>query len=302
MLVPHTERQVHTLQVCVFAMLFLVFLLVSVAGGFSYLITVSHDTDQLVRDSSVRIRDAEASLEEVRSEIVVFLQAYDEFRAALTGTLRRIDGNAGLGGGRAGDFDLAALLRTADLAEEGLQEIQYLQRAVSSLRGAIGPLGELSEVIGLHRELLRDIPNMWPLINGLGRVTMEFGPNVHPFLKTWYMHRGFDIWWHTGTPIVAAGNGVVADAGFDPISGFGWFVEIDHAYGFRSKYAHMNSVDVRRGQQVTQGQRIGTLGSSGNSTGPHLHFEIHIGTELIDPAHFLKLSTPDFARRVRDRL
>ena len=296
MLVPHTERAARSVQINIFAITFFTFLFITVLAGFAYLIAAGGDADRRVTADGTRLRMAEASLDSVREEVVQFLQVYDDFTAVLADTLRRVDPGAAGGIASSAGTDLAALLRTDELGDERTRQVQQLQRAVQTLRGSLGPLGELSEVIGLHGELLRDIPNLWPVMNGLGHVTMEFGPNIHPFLGTWYMHRGLDIWYYPGTPIISAGNGVVWDTGFDGISGFGWFVEIDHNYGFRTKYTHLSAVSVRKGQEVTQGQRIGTLGSSGTATGPHLHFEIQIGNEVIDPAHFLKLSRPGFAR------
>lgn len=297
MVVPHSDRQPRSVQLQVSAVLFIVMLAGIVLASFVFLVGAGEQSVQSAAGGGARLRDAEASLEQIREEVLYFLQVYDEFTSVLSDTLRRVDGELPQSVSTAPRADLASLLRTDSLGDGQRRQIEKLQQAVATLRASIAPLGELSEALELHNELLADLPNLWPVINGLGHITMEFGPNIHPFTGVWYMHRGLDIWYYPGTPIIAAGNGVVSDVGFDNISGFGWFVEIDHPYGFRTKYTHLTTVSVRRGQEVSQGERIGTLGSSGTATGPHLHFEIHLGNELIDPAYFLKLSTPGLTRR-----
>lgn len=302
MFIPHSEKRVLNVQLNTFALLFITLLAVAVVGGFVYLATVFTGTERLADETGSRLREAEASLEQVRQEVGEFLQVYDEFEQTLSSTLQRLDIASGddpdtpVSGG-----DLASMLNLEQVGDGEMREILDLQRVVASLRTSMGPLSEISDVLDIHRQLLSDIPNYWPVMGGLGFVTMEFGPNIHPIQGIWYMHKGIDIAHYPGTPIVAAANGVVTDAGFDNVSGYGGFVEIDHNYGFKTKYGHMASLSVDEGDEVVQGQRIGTMGNTGLSTGTHLDFQIWIGTENIDPAYFLKLSKPDFNRRTRSR-
>lgn len=303
MFIPHSEKRVLNFQLNSFALIFVFFLLVAVLTGFFFLATSFSGSERLAQESGAQLRDAEASLEEVRFQVAEFLQVWDEFEQTLGGTLQRLD--IGPDGGdqtSTAGGDLASILNLQEIGDGEMQEVLDLQRVVASLRGSMGPLEEITEVLDLHRELLSDIPNLWPVIGGRGIVTMEFGPNVHPIRGNWYMHKGIDIWAAMGTPIVAAANGVVTDAGTDNTSGYGVFVELDHNYGFRTKYGHLQRAFVVEGQEVVQGQRIGTMGNTGLSTGTHLDFQIWIGTENIDPAHFLKLSKPDFNRRTRNGL
>ena len=301
MFIPHSEKRVLNLQLNTFALIFVAVIVVVVVSGFFYLATVFSGSERLVDETGTRLQEAEASLEQVRLEVNEFLQVYDIFDDALQSTLQRLDISAAAGTDLpVSSGDLATMLDLEEIQDGDLREMLDLQRVVASLNSSIGPLTEISDVLELNRQLLSDIPNFWPVINGLGWVTMEFGPNIHPIQGIWYMHKGIDIAHFPGTPIVAAANGKVTKAGYDQI-GYGGYVEIDHSYGFRTKYGHLQTVEVSEGQEVIQGQRLGTMGNTGISTGTHLDFQMWIGTENIDPAYFLKLSKPDFNRRTRAR-
>lgn len=113
------------------------------------------------------------------------------------------------------------------------------------------------------------------------RVTSGFGGRMHPIAKQFRMHTGVDYAAPTGTPIRSVGDGVVAFAGVQ--RGYGNVVEIMHRDGKSTLYAHMNSIAVRKGQSVSQAQNIGTVGSTGWSTGPHLHFEFRVNGVHHDP-------------------
>ena len=92
-----------------------------------------------------------------------------------------------------------------------------------------------------------------------------------------------------GVPILATANGKVVKKDFDT-NGFGYYIDVQHGYGFKTRYAHLQRQLVEVGQQVTQGEIIGTMGNSGLSTGPHLHYEVMIGTQLVDPIKFLNMT------------
>ncbi|MBJ6122604.1 M23 family metallopeptidase [Sphingomonas mollis] len=114
-----------------------------------------------------------------------------------------------------------------------------------------------------------------------GRVTSNFGMRMHPLLGFMRMHKGLDIAAPYGAPILAAIDGVVASAGRN--AGYGNFVKLNHAAGLASGYGHMSRIAVRPGQRVRQGQVIGYIGSTGMSTGPHLHWEVWRNGQSINP-------------------
>jgi murein DD-endopeptidase MepM/ murein hydrolase activator NlpD len=118
-------------------------------------------------------------------------------------------------------------------------------------------------------------------LEGGGTLRSNFGYRIHPIFKSRKMHTGIDLAASTGTPIYASGDGVVQLAGWE--SGYGKKVEIKHVNGFETGYGHMSQIAVSAGDRVRQGQIIGYVGSTGYSTGPHLHFEILINGNFVDP-------------------
>ncbi len=122
----------------------------------------------------------------------------------------------------------------------------------------------------------------WPLV---GRLSSGFGPRVHPIFGTRRMHTGLDIGATPGEPIYAAKAGVVIFAGWR--GGYGNAVVVDHGDGFSTLYAHQSQIGVSAGQQVVMGDVVGYVGSTGWSTGPHLHFELRLNGSPIDPLPYL---------------
>ena len=123
---------------------------------------------------------------------------------------------------------------------------------------------------------------IWP-VNGV--VTSPYGYRTHPIFGTTIYHSGIDIGGDYGTPVHAADGGVVVEAGW--ISGYGYAVIIDHGNGLSTLYGHNQELAVSEGQSVSQGQVIAYAGSTGNSTGPHVHFEVRANGDPVDPSAYL---------------
>jgi murein DD-endopeptidase MepM/ murein hydrolase activator NlpD len=136
---------------------------------------------------------------------------------------------------------------------------------------------------GTLAALRRPIPRspIWLVHPVAGRVGDFFGPRGNRF------HAGIDYPARSGTPVGSAGRGRVVSAGWDP-SGYGNLVVIEHPQGVRSMYAHLSRISVDRGQQVVAGSRVGDVGATGFSTGPHLHFELRLGGAALDPLTALR--------------
>lgn len=148
---------------------------------------------------------------------------------------------------------------------------------------------EIEPTVGLMVESAEDVrarrsayPSMWPTE---GVFTSGFGYRRSPFGRVWKFHSGIDISAPRGTKIRAASSGVVARAEYS--GGYGKVVEIDHGYGVSSLYAHNSQMFVKVGQVVQKGQVISTVGTTGQSTGPHLHFEVVVDGQKVNPMAYL---------------
>lgn len=128
-----------------------------------------------------------------------------------------------------------------------------------------------------------NVPNMWA---HLGKINNEFGFRRNPFGgRSYEFHAGMDIDGERGDLVVAPGAGTVIKAGW--AGGYGNMIEIDHGSDLTTRYGHLSKVDVSVGDTVTRGQLIGYVGSTGRSTGPHLHFEFRLNEKAINPRYFL---------------
>ncbi len=139
--------------------------------------------------------------------------------------------------------------------------------------------------IGRYTQTLVTVPVRRP-VKGDFDMSSPFGMRMDPFLGRPALHSGLDIRGDTGEPVQATANGRVTTAGRE--GGYGNLVEIDHGNGLTTRYAHLHTIGVKTGQQVRIGQVIGTIGSTGRSTGPHLHYETRINDEAVNPQRFLR--------------
>jgi murein DD-endopeptidase MepM/ murein hydrolase activator NlpD len=126
------------------------------------------------------------------------------------------------------------------------------------------------------------LAGFWPVD---GRITGPYGERTDPFSGEGAYHTGIDISAPAGSTVTAAADGTVEEAGWS--NGYGRLVIVDHGNGYETYYAHLSRVDVIEGQSIHQGERVGAVGTSGHSTGPHLHYEVRVGGVPINPYRFL---------------
>lgn len=144
----------------------------------------------------------------------------------------------------------------------------------------------IAELIKGQDAKLACIPAIQPVSNKkLNRISSGFGMRIDPVYGTPKMHKGLDFTAPQGTPIYATGNGLAKVSG-ESNGGYGNHVVINHGYGYETVYGHMFRIKVRPGQHVKRGEVIGWVGSTGKSTGPHCHYEVHINQQAVDPVHF----------------
>jgi murein DD-endopeptidase MepM/ murein hydrolase activator NlpD len=153
----------------------------------------------------------------------------------------------------------------------------------AQLRQVERQIASVAEAAIVRSLALMRLPTRSPIVDA--ELSSGFGNRSDPLTHGHAFHAGLDFAATSGTPIASAGGGVVAFAGFK--HDYGWCVEIDHGNGLVTRYAHASELLVQAGQIVVPGQRIGRVGSTGRSTGPHLHFEVLRGGTPIDPERYL---------------
>ena len=145
---------------------------------------------------------------------------------------------------------------------------------------------EIAGMVKNKEKLLSAIPAIQPVSNkDLSRIASGFGYRIDPVYKVKKFHAGLDFTASQGTPIYATADGRVKEAGFNT-SGFGNHVVINHGYGYETLYGHMVRVKTHEGQMVKRGEVIGYVGSTGKSTGPHCHYEVHRNGQPVDPVYY----------------
>ncbi len=219
------------------------------------------------------------SLDRIESKQVHSLGALEESFEARARRMRSVLADLGINPGKAlpatpppagvgGPFVAANLAPDDKSFERQLYRI-HLSRA---------------QVDRLARTLL-DVPVRKP-VTGEIDMSSGFGMRMDPFLRSPAVHTGLDMRGDTGDPVRATANGTVTSAGHN--GGYGKMVEIQHRNGLSTRYAHLSAIDVKVGQPVKIGQIIGKIGSTGRSTGPHLHYETRVDGEAVDPQKYLR--------------
>ena len=173
---------------------------------------------------------------------------------------------------------------------EYTQLINSIYRSINNLRARVAvqnkSYNELAGLMNNKEKLLASTPAIQPVSNkDLSRIASGFGYRIDPIYKTVKYHAGLDFTAPQGTPIYATADGVVSMAGYSD-GGYGNHVIIDHGYGYETLYGHMVRVKARAGQHVKRGEIIGYVGSTGKSTGPHCHYEVHKNGQKLDPVYF----------------
>lgn len=220
------------------------------------------------------------------------------------------------------DEELQTLVSSASDATENIDngpiasnEVRWLSQRVHELRTELSALPNartddafsLNDRIAVQQRYLQEVASLLDQRNAIvehlptlipahGRFSSDFGYRVHPISGHRKMHKGIDIAAPTGTSIYAAANGTVVFSGVK--RGFGNVVEIDHGFGYLSRYAHASKLIVKEGQTIERGQLIALVGSTGASTGAHLHFEVEVDSTHVDPMAFLApqiTTTPELA-------
>jgi murein DD-endopeptidase MepM/ murein hydrolase activator NlpD len=160
-----------------------------------------------------------------------------------------------------------------------------VDKAVAAARKAFDS-GPWPQMTRNKEAMFASIPAIQPISNkNLIALASGFGYRIHPVYKVKKMHYGIDFAATIGTPIYATADGTIIKVEFS-FSGYGNMVEIDHGFGYKTRYAHMHGFAVKSGQKVKRGELIGYVGSTGLSTAPHLHYEVYINNVAKNPVYY----------------
>lgn len=239
----------------------------------------------------IEAENMQANINRVKDEVGGLDRSYQNFSQAINNAFSQMPLPHSL------ENNQADLLIGASTAS--LDPSKSLKSVHLGLKDAIAYLNEFSSMMKTRQAILDYIPNRWP-VRGASFLSMEFGPNIHPIRGIWYLHKGVDIAGPYGLEVVTSAAGRVIKVGYQGNSEYGNYVDIEHRFGFFTKYGHMGAIFVVEGQDLPAGKAIGTLGSTGMSTGAHVHFEVLLGNQVLDPVSFLKISNT-FSRWTGDR-
>ena len=290
MVVPHSKGKVINFHTNVFALAFGIILLTGIIGSFIYFNRQVAGSNAEISRLMSENRQTLASLDELRDENNNLLQTAKRFKTSLSQSLSILGINSSSTVAKASmnDSDLSSLFDKQQNVTGSTKEVNDIRQLNSYLESVVQPIEQIGKMHESQETLFADIPNIWPIKGGIGHISMPFGQTPHPITGQWYIHKGLDIsTWRSGDPIVATANGQVVTVTFDP--GFGNYVIIKHKHGIYTRYCHMNSVRVKKGQYVSQRDVIGTIGNTGIVTGPHLHYEVHIGSDVVDPSKYVNV-------------
>jgi murein DD-endopeptidase MepM/ murein hydrolase activator NlpD len=289
-LVPHSEKNVYNLHITFLTLCVAGLLISAMLGSFIWYKASYGNYKSDLNNKDSRLRETQASLDQLRDEMSVLWREAHTFQATLSGVFSSLGVNIASDSSKTtGSGDLSSFFDMRETAEGRLREADDARSLANYLSSAVEPLKEMGALLDSQSSLLTEVPNIWPIKGGIGHISMFFGENNDPFTGQVYVHKGIDLsTYRQGDPIVATADGQVVTVDFDE-NGFGNYVIIRHKHGFYTRYGHMQSFKVRTGQRVQQSEVIGYIGNTGRSTGPHVHYEVHIGSDVVDPHKFLNI-------------
>lgn len=181
------------------------------------------------------------------------------------------------------ELQVVAGMQNTEMAEEIFNTLNTLYNRLAHQDGSYQ---EIERMIKNKEKLLASTPAIQPLSNkDLNRLSSGFGYRIDPVYKTVKFHPGLDFSAPQGTPIYATAEGVVETSG-NLGNGYGNHIVIQHGYSYSTLYGHLSRIRAKRGQRVKRGEVIGYVGSTGKSTGSHLHYEVFKGRKRLDPIYF----------------
>jgi murein DD-endopeptidase MepM/ murein hydrolase activator NlpD len=265
--------------------------------AFGLLSTIFFFCDYIqVRKKGVELTQLRQETEEQRSKIHFFsskiedlerqlsrLKDFDKKIRIIANLERGQETPSVMGMGGPSPSDVREKLR-AEKDETGLvhQMRTDVERLKSEAVSREESLSELEKLLQTKKEILVRTPSIWPVH---GWVTSGFGFRTNPFTGLTQMHEGLDISNRIGTPVIAPADGIVSDTGKD--FSYGNVVVISHGFGITTRFNHLSKILVGAGQRVKRGDKVAEVGTTGKSTGPHLHYEVRVNGIPVNPVRYI---------------
>jgi murein DD-endopeptidase MepM/ murein hydrolase activator NlpD len=293
--VPHSEKNVFNFQVTVLSMFVFLLVVSGIVGVFLWYSSSYNETRIILAGKDNRLKEVQASLDQMRDETALLLREARGFENAFSNAISALGSD--FDSQKSSNGDLGSFFKIRETPEGTLQDVDSIRRLSTYLAKIQKPVEEIGVMLDSQSAIFAEIPSIWPIKGGLGHISMYFGQNINPFTGQYYIHKGIDIsTYRSGDPVVSTADGQVVTIDYD--QNFGNYVLIKHKHGYYTRYAHLLSARVRLGQRVQQGDVIGYIGNTGLSTGPHLHYEIHIGSDVVVPYRYINFRS-NIARQER---
>lgn len=258
MLIPHTNRkalQVKVPSVGIFASVILWFI------GMIYVFSIAVDAFEYNRMKQ-NLNYYSRQFIEMKKTMVSLKNAENEFRRLFSFKTKE------------------RVLENVDTSDNGSIDMETLK---GQIKLTMESVGEIKDYLSQQKDLYLATPKGWPVA---GRISSPYGYRAHPQTGLQDFHSGMDIASEPGMPVKATADGIVSFAGWS--GGSGNLVALEHGLGFSTYYAHNRQVVVKAGQKVKRGDVLGYVGSTGNSTGPHLHYEVWKEGRSLNPSTFIE--------------
>lgn len=285
MLLPQDRSKSITLHISNYVITFIILLLVGFSSLFLY--TLNSRDPESIDFEAIKETDKEAY-----KQLAEYSQTLDKLEREAENYYKSINDIFKITGAELPEDSTASIEQTDKLMflpddEKVSSEDEPLKTILSDIEMSKSHITNIIELLELKQKLIHSIPSRWPVwgYRRVGQCTSKFGYRIDPFTGKKAFHSGVDIAHRNGTPIVATADGVVISSRY--WGAYGNVVIIKHKYGFRTVYGHNSRNLVRTGNKVERGDRIAYMGSTGRSTGPHVHYEVRIGGKRIDPWPYL---------------
>lgn len=291
MMIPHSEKKVFNFRINVFALSLATISLVATLAVITFLSVDNYNKSIKYMDVSLKTQLNERKSREYEEIMSQIFESHRAYKGQLNNLLTKLNSpgiktmeeSYYLNSKQGGELNL--------IEKNNLSDLEYMKMEAQNLLMdydfSVKAFNEINSKVNNYDKILKDLPFANP-VKGHYFITSTFGLRIHPIFKYLDHHTGIDLANEFGTPIVATAPGTVEKVQSSNF-GYGNYVVIRHKLGFSTLYAHMRSYVVTPGEQIKKNQIIGYMGSTGYSTGVHLHYEVRIANKPVDPWSYLNV-------------